>query len=280
MCGVGLGKASDLAMEMARNRVFEVRLIRIAASPFRRALDRWDSKRMEAALVRRLIGNADHLRRYKEELISSGLLGHLEEARKDFVAKVQGRTARGDIYGVGNVGRDEGLRLYAIVRHVRPDQAVETGVCNGFSTAFILQAMANNRKGHLSSIDLPEVANHPESAIGLWEGKKGAVIPPDEPPGWVIPEHLKGRWTLVLGRSQEKLPGLLNQVGVIDLFMHDSEHSYECMTFEYTEAFRVLRPGGVLISDDVAATTAWSDFVNAQGLASIAVSRRMSCVVK
>lgn len=34
-------------------------------------------------------------------------------------------------------------------------------------------------------------------------------LPTAKAPGWVIPEPLKSRWELILGRSQGKLPALL-----------------------------------------------------------------------
>ena len=72
----------------------------------------------------------------------------------------------------------------------------------------------------------------------FWEGKQGAAIPPGKEAGWMIPDELRPRWQLVLGRSQEELPPLLDRLGAIDLFVHDSEHSYECMHFEFQTAGR------------------------------------------
>src|SRR5579862_4942290 len=44
---------------------------------------------------------------------------------------------------------------YVVVRALMPDVMVETGVCNGKSSAFVLNAMDHNGRGHLHSIDLP-----------------------------------------------------------------------------------------------------------------------------
>ena len=57
--------------------------------------------------------------------------------------------------------------------------------------------------------------------------------------------------------------GLLERVGEIDFFMHDSEHSYECMSFEFRAAWEALRAGGVLVADDVNVNTAWEEFTRA-----------------
>ena len=53
-----------------------------------------------------------------------------------------------------------------------------------------------------------------------------------------------------IGRSQEVLPPLLQELGQIDFFMHDSEHSYECMQFEMRLAAEHLAPGAPLVVDD------------------------------
>src|SRR5439155_326535 len=79
-----------------------------------------------------------------------------------FWRTVKGTTERGQRYNTGRVtgreGYEEGVRLYAIVRELRPRVAVETGVCNGVSTAFLLLALEANGFGELHSIDLPELA--------------------------------------------------------------------------------------------------------------------------
>jgi len=121
---------------------------------------------------------------------------------------------------------------YLLVRSMRPDVVVETGVCYGASSAYILQALAENGRGDLYSIDLGNSS--------------------DEPPNdFFIPEHLADRWHLIIGDSKKKLPQLLSRLRSIDVFHHDSLHSYEHMLWEYDTAFAHLRPNGVLSSHDV-----------------------------
>jgi hypothetical protein len=48
-----------------------------------------------------------------------------------------------------------------------------------------------------------------------------------------------------------ELPRVLEKLGKIDLFHHDSLHTYEHMTWEYETAFRYLDPSGAISSDDV-----------------------------
>jgi predicted O-methyltransferase YrrM len=131
--------------------------------------------------------------------------------------------------------------MRAAVRLLKPLVAVETGVAQGVTTAVTLQAMAENGQGHLYSVDLPP----PIAGAGYV--------------GSLVPDRLRSRWTLRIGRSQCELPVLLTELGTIDLFLHDAEHRYESQTQEYDEAWQRLRPRGLLVSDDVV-NPAFMDF--------------------
>lgn len=137
--------------------------------------------------------------------------------------------------------------VYSCVRALKPTIMVETGVASGSSTAYILHAMELNRKGSLYSIELPN-------------SDPGAKLPENKQTGWLVPSELRHRWKLVLGRSQEKLPLLLNDLSDIDIFLHDSEHKYEAMMFEYENAWSHLSNRGVILSDDIHWNSAFYDF--------------------
>jgi predicted O-methyltransferase YrrM len=212
------------------------------------------------------------------------LIDHLEVRAAEFWDTVQGATQRGHRYNTGRVtgrdGYDEGFRLYRLLRDLQPQVAVETGVCNGVSTAFLLLALEDNGEGELHSIDLPEIAGEEYEEGTFWDGKGGAVIPPGKEPGWMVPPELRDRWHLVLGRSQEELPSLLERVGAIDFFMHDSEHSYECMSFEFRTAWEALSEGGVLVADDVNVNSAWDEFVRDVGREPEALGPKLAMLTK
>jgi predicted O-methyltransferase YrrM len=140
---------------------------------------------------------------------------------------------------------------YAIVRLVKPDIVVETGVQAGISSAYILKALAKNNQGILYSIDLPD-----ENILMRIPRESRHYIDS----GWVIPKELKNRWRLIIGRSRDKLPSLLKMPGSIDIFVHDSEHSYENMMFKYMTAWDHLKEGGILLSDDTNLNKAFIDF--------------------
>jgi len=145
------------------------------------------------------------------------------------------RNFGGGFYGIGPM---LGTMVYTVCRKLKPDAVVETGVSSGVSSAYILCALEKNNHGQLYSIDLP------------W----------GEPSGWIIPDYLRHRWHLEPGRSSEKLPPLLEKLGGIDIFLHDSEHSYQNMLREYQTAWAYLRGGGILLSHNVNYNHAFPDF--------------------
>ena len=58
-------------------------------------------------------------------------------------------------------------------------------------------------------------------------------------------------WTYIKGSSRRRLPGLLYELGQIDLFIHDSLHSERNVRFELDRTWPMLEPKGALVVDDV-----------------------------
>lgn len=216
----------------------------------------------------------------KAETALVKLIEEINEKEAEFEQSISGVTCRGNPYGFGGMRDEVSIRLYGLIREFKPETLVETGVCNGVSTAVMLAALEMNDGGALYSIDLPEYTDTDYDEMTFWEGKKGAVIPKGNPPGWLIPDKYRGRWHLVLGRSQEKLPILLNKLGEIDFFIHDSEHSYECMTFEYQQAWKYLKPGGLLVSDDIKWNSSFDDFSRQHTREMNIIDRNMAFIIK
>ena len=136
------------------------------------------------------------------------------------------------------------LLQYIAIRAFQPETVVETGVANGVSSAYILLALQKNKRGALHSIGLTD----PQ------------YLPVGKPPGWIVPESLRSRWNLLMGDSRGLLPSLLEKLGTIDVFIHDSLHTYDHMLWEYRTAFPFLRPGGLLFSDDASWNSAFPEF--------------------
>lgn len=143
--------------------------------------------------------------------------------------------------------------LFVLVRGSRPKNLVETGVGLGLSSTYILEALVLNDVGRLISIDLP-------NSDANWR------LPEGLGPGALVPADLRARWELRLGPTRVLLPRALSELGSVDLFFHDSEHSYENMMFEYNLAFESLSPGGLIISDDTMWNSAFLDFAKSKRL--------------
>lgn len=133
-----------------------------------------------------------------------------------------------------NASMELGRLCYAICRLVKPSKVVETGVANGLTSFSILQALKENGSGQLYSVELPPLRRGAESWIGH-----------------LVPEFLRSAWRLLLGPSQFVLPKILPQLGPIDIFVHDSDHSYWNQLAEFRLIWPHLRSGGIVISDDV-----------------------------
>lgn len=134
--------------------------------------------------------------------------------------------------------------LYAICRTMRPATVVETGTCYGVSSSFILKALQLNGVGVLHSIDLPPLGKSGDTFVGR-----------------LIPDELRSRWTLHRGASRRVLPGLLRTLCKVDLFLHDSLHTYSNILMECQAVARHLnRPAAVIVDDiqDNAAFLEWT----------------------
>lgn len=146
--------------------------------------------------------------------------------------------------------------LYLAVRFAKPQIVLETGVFDGLSSAVILEALRGNGSGELISIDLPAI----RSIDGSTHMMPESSLPPDCQPGWTIPDYLRDRHRLILGDSKEIMPPLLQEYEKIDIFFHDSLHTFEHQHFEYITAWPKLSEGGLLISDDIAWSAAFHKF--------------------
>ncbi|KAF5407304.1 MAG: Methyltransferase domain protein [Candidatus Udaeobacter sp.] len=159
----------------------------------------------------------------------------------DFMAEM---VRRRDAFGSeGVMGAIDCATLYGLTRWVRPTVIVESGGYIGMSSAFILKALADGKlaAAKLYSIELSQ------------ECEQGALIPDElrsasagfEPMRGKVEDFLKG----------DRLPSL------IDMFLHDSSHSYRHMLWEFRQFWPRLRDGGLLVSHDVQMNAAFPEFV-------------------
>ena len=156
----------------------------------------------------------------------------------DFMAEmIRRRDAHGS---AGLMGSLDCATLYALTRWQRPAVVVESGGFIGMSSAFILKALVDEglTTAKLHSIEWSE------------ECEQGALIPDELRPQFV---PLRGKVEDFSERDQ--LPSS------IDMFLHDSSHSYRHMLWEFRAFWPRLRNGGLLVSHDVNLNAAFPEFV-------------------
>lgn len=127
--------------------------------------------------------------------------------------------------------------LYSLIRSNKSKFVVETGVANGITTNAIMNALHQASKdGELHSFDvLPETRNA-YSGPGNWNF------------------HL-----LPTKNTARKIKGIVSKFSKVDIWVHDSDHGYRWQKFEYLLALASLSDNGILISDDIDASSAWGE---------------------
>lgn len=140
----------------------------------------------------------------------------------------------------GPINVDSSKFIYFLVRKIRPETVVETGVSLGVSTFFILNALNRNNHGKLNSFDILPNA------------------------GKLLSNKDKKRWCFtVLNRRhpQKDFAKELDKIKNMNIFIHDSDHSYKNQLFEYESVLPRIVKGGYLLSDDIDYSFAFIDFV-------------------
>lgn len=135
------------------------------------------------------------------------------------------------------------LVLYALVRLLRPRTILESGVANGHSTYVLLQAVRANGTGRVHSVDV--------------SARVGVLLREDE----------RAAWSLTLlrrGREQRDLRALVASLPAVDLFHHDSLHTYAWQSFEFNTVTQ-RSPGALIVSDDADGSFAFADHCERSG---------------
>ena len=132
--------------------------------------------------------------------------------------------------------------IWCLMHHLGPVKVVETGVARGVTSRVILEALERAGTGHLWSIDLPAMDPSLHREIGI-----------------AVPESLHARWTYTTGTSRRRLPILLNEIGPIDLFVHDSSHTERNILFELRQAWPAMQRGAI-VADDIHQSAGFAKF--------------------
>lgn len=149
--------------------------------------------------------------------------------------------------------------LYTGVRMMRAPLIAETGVGPGSTSTAILDASSEFR-GRLFSFDL---------------GQKYGDESKELPVGFLVPEKYRERWSLVIGNTKDTLEGKMSYFGPFDVFFHDSEHTYEHVTWELETAMKNLRKKFLIVVDNYDWTKAPDDFADRHNLCLVKVADDM-----
>jgi len=142
----------------------------------------------------------------------------------------------------------ERVLIYVLIRHLKPQTVLETGIYYGGNSAFALRALDRNESGRMISIDYPDsqirqAGNARHVLVGDSEFYDAALRP-----GFIVPTNLRGRWEPIEGDSLKVIPQL--DVG-IDFYLHDSDHSMQFLTKEIAAAWPKLTEKAVILVDDI-----------------------------
>jgi len=130
------------------------------------------------------------------------------------------------------------ILLNLLIEEIRPTIVIETGVANGTSTRKILSSFRDLNLGNsrLYSMDVnPKVAT---------------------------PDLMSNpQFNFILIDTPSSFKESMSKIGSVDLFYHDSDHSYKNQMLEYETAWEMLNPvNGILVSDDINWSNAFLDF--------------------
>jgi len=138
------------------------------------------------------------------------------------------------------------FELYALVRLLRPDHIVETGVSSGVSSTHFLLGVRRNGRGTLHSIDLPLLQRGPR----FTSRQSPVTLPPGRSSGWAVPDELRDGWDLRIGTSERVLPALVAELPSVGIFLHDSRHTAGHLRFELGTVRPKLPRGAVVLADN------------------------------
>ena len=131
---------------------------------------------------------------------------------------------------------DEGIWIYELCRHAKPQATLEIGLGYGFSTLYFLAALAQNGKGRHTSID-----PYQRRAPGRWEGV-----------GLAQGRSLGGeKFRFIEERSFAALTHLADNHECFDIIFLDGRHLFDFVLTEFTLSADLCSMGGHIILHDM-----------------------------
>jgi len=158
------------------------------------------------------------------------------ESDDDLRSRITALTNSAERRGLSDSTQKFGRRAgwYCLVRALKPKHVVETGTDKGLGSLVLARALERNSRGRLTTIDI------------------------NQDSGYML-RNLAGtpEVTRLIGDSIQLIQ---SQVGPVDFFIHDSDHSYEHEFSEFRAIEPLLTSNAIVLSDNSELTSALSDF--------------------
>jgi predicted O-methyltransferase YrrM len=206
------------------------------------ALTRHDALYSVVSLEQCVEGIAESLNRRLGAFVASARLRDLEAQIEDKSRALE----RARPFRLSHNGDPAlGHLCYMACRMLQPEIVIETGTAYGITSAFLLSALRENGGGRLISIDLPPMGRDADRFVGHF-----------------IPEDLRSSWQLIRGSSSQHLSGLLTRTGHVNMFVHDSLHTYRNMIREFDSVCAHLSRPGIVVADDIDGNSAFAELID------------------
>ena len=160
--------------------------------------------------------------------------------KKEKKETIKNLPISGGLKGSTGGGGGNEFILYYIVRLLKPNVVLESGVSAGISTRSILEALEKNKKGDLYSSDLQ-----------LHLDKKDIGI--------LVTKELRHRWKLFDKGDEINLPIILDQINKLDIVYYDSAKSYSGKKIFFDRVLSNFTPK-IIIVDDIDRDYWFKDF--------------------
>ncbi len=145
--------------------------------------------------------------------------------------------------------------IYTLCRNLKVEHVLETGVAFGWSSLAFLLALKDRDDALLYSTDMPYPKRNNDGWVGC-----------------VVPEDMSNIWTLLRGADRWGIPKALRVLNPLDLCHYDSDKRYDGRLWAYGRIWNALRPGGLLVSDDISDNFAFRDFAKQVGVDPVIIS--------
>jgi predicted O-methyltransferase YrrM len=151
------------------------------------------------------------------------------------------RGSDGALHSIDSVTRiqpAQGMMLYELCRSIQPSSTLEIGMAYGFSTLFLLAALAQNQKGAHTAVD--PVQSSYWHGIGLTLALESSALLAD-----------RNAFRLIEDRSDHAATDLVRNGQCFDLIFIDGNHRYDDVLIDFCLYSQLASEGGIIILDDM-----------------------------